>query len=171
MADEAAGKKSSTKFRVIAGIGAVLLIEAVLIVGVMMFIGRPGEVRADAEMADSGATADERIQEILVVDRKLPNNKSGVTYLYDTEIYVQVRARHADRVTAELEQFRNEITAEINSIWRTSHPSHFLEPNHENLNRKVEALLQRRFGNDSQSGEPIVVRTIIVMGTGFRIDS
>lgn len=171
MADKPAQPEKSTGMKVAIGIVGVLLLEAALIVGAMIWFMGPSDVRADPEMGDSAALEEDRVKEILILDRKLPNNKTGVTYLYDTEIYVQVRQRHAQRVERELEQFRNEITAEINAIWRTSQPSHFREPNHENLNRKVDALLQERFGNDAQSGEPIVMQSIIVMGTGFRIDS
>ncbi len=170
MADNAG--QSSSKSRTAMGVGAVLLLEAVVIVGAMMWFLGPSDVQADPEQVGHAPAAEEdRVREIQVLDRRLPNNKTGVTYLYDTEIYVQVRQRHAERVERELEQFRNEITAEINAIWRTSQPSHFREPNHENLNRKVDALLQERFGNDARTGDPIILRSIIVMGTGFRIDS
>ena len=154
-------------------IGMLLAIEAGAIVGMMLFLGTDNRVvtTEGAVLADVEQDETHRIVEILVLDGKLPNAKTGVTYLYDTEIYVQVKQMHAEIVTGELEQFTNEIKADISAIWRTSSPQHFQEPKLENLTRKVYALLHDRFGNDPDTGEPILVKCVIVMGTGFRVDS
>jgi hypothetical protein len=151
----------------------LLAIEAGAIVGTMFFLGTDNRVATTegADLPDLEPEAGQRIVEILVLDEKLANAKTGVTYLYDTEIYVQVRQLHADIVTSELAQFTNEIKADIGAIWRTSEPQHFQEPKLENLTRKVYALLYERFGNDPDTGEPILVKCVIVMGTGFRVDS
>ena len=128
----------------------------------------------EAQAADVPAALDapeeERIVEILVLDAKLPNSKSGVTYLYDTEIYVQVKKRYSARVTQELEQFRNEIKSEITAIWRTADVRHFQEPRLEALTRRVQTLLSERFGVDRARNEPIISKCVIVMGMGFRVD-
>jgi alpha/beta superfamily hydrolase len=137
----------------------------------MMMLGGPNTVEATDQMGDIQTAAEEKLVEIQVLDAKLANNKTGITYLYDTEVYVQVRQKHSDRVSSELEQFRNQIRAEITTIWRTSDPHHFQEPKLENLTRKIEALLNERFGTDHDSGEAIIARCVIVMGTGLRIDS
>jgi hypothetical protein len=146
--------------------------EAALIIGAMMLFMREPDVTAanDGEIPAADLTEQERITEILVVDGKLPNAKTGVTYLYNAEIYVQVKKKHEERVLSELDQFANEIKSEITAIWRTSEPRHFQEPKLENLTRKVHALLNERFGTDEESGEPILVKCVIVMGTGFRVD-
>ncbi len=129
---------------------------------------KPGkaEVSATLEMPE-----EEQIVEIMVLDAKLPNNKSGVTYLYDTEIYVQVKQRYADKVAEELQQFRNEIKSEITAIWRTGEMRHFQEARLESLTRRIQTLLSDRFGVDRQRDEPIISKCVIVMGMGFRIDS
>ena len=59
----------------------------------------------------------------------------------------------------------------------TEPPQHFQEPRLENLTRKVYALLNERFGVDKNSKsedgqpQPIVTKVVIVMSTGFRVDS
>jgi len=108
---------------------------------------------------------------MLILDARLPNAREGVEFVYPTEVYAQVKARHTDRVVVELEQFQNEIRAELTAIWKTSEPRHFREPRLETLTRKVESLLTERFGLDPESGEPIVVKAVVVMGTGFRVDA
>jgi hypothetical protein len=142
--------------RLIIVVGGILALEAVVIIGAMLLVGGPEE---------------EQIVEILVLDGKLPNNKSGVTYLYDTEIYVQVKKRYADQVAEELSRFRNEIKSEITAVWRTAEPRHFQEPRLESLTRRVQSMLSDRFGVDEQHDEPIISKCVIVMGMGFRIDS
>jgi len=164
------GQKGS--FKMILAVIALLVFEAALIVGAMMMVGGEPKVAGadDSTLPEVETAEDEKIVEILVLDGKLPNAKTGITYLYDTEIYVQVRRKYADRVNSELEQFYNEIKADISAIWRTSEPQHFKEPKLENLTRKVYALLNDRFGTDADDGEPILVKCVLVMGTGFRVD-
>ena len=159
------------KGRTILIVALLLVVEAGVLLGAMMLVGgdpnaASAEVVTDPELAEL-----EKVVEIAVLDAKLPNAKSGVTYIYNTEIFVQVKQKYAERVTSELEQFSNEIKADISAIWRTSDPRHFQEPRLENLSRKVEALLSDRFGSDAESGEPILIKCVIVMGTGFRIDN
>ena len=155
-------------------IATLLLLEAVFIIGVMMVVGGKPDV-ALANIPDPETAEQERIVEIPVLDSKFANAKAGVTYLYNTEIYVQVRNKHSEQVGHELEQFSNEIKANLGAIWRTSDPRHFQEPKLENLTRKVEAFLDerfnQRFGPDEDTGEPILIKCVIVMGTGFRVDS
>ncbi len=167
---EVESKRKKLPLRLIMLIGGILVAEAAVIIGAMTLFGGPAEVEATQIAVTLDTPEDEKIVEVLVLNGKLPNNKSGITYIYGTEIYVQVKKRYAERVTEELEQFRNEIKADITAIWRTSDPQHFQEPKLESLTRKVQALLADRFGVDQQSSEPIISKCVIVMGTGFRID-
>jgi hypothetical protein len=157
--------------RLIIIVGGILALEAVVIIGAMMLLGGPPEVKAAEVAAVLETPEDERIVEILVLDAKLPNNKSGMTYLYDTEIYVQVKQRYADGVAEELSQFRNEIKSEITAVWRTAEPRHLQEPRLQSLTRRIQTMLSDRFGVDRQRDEPIISKCVIVMGMGFRIDS
>ncbi len=153
-------------------IAGMLVIEAALIVGVMMFLGGdPDVATAGGGFVDPETAEGEKIVEVLVLEGKLPNAKSGVTYLYKTEVYVQVKQKHSERVAGELDQFSNEIKSELGAVWRTSDPHHFQEPKLESLTRKVYALMSDRFGVDPEDDEPILVKCVIVMGTGFRVDS
>ena len=170
MSDEAAAppaKKSPMKMILV--IAVILAVEAVVLVGGMMMLGGPSGVDA-AELAPPDAE-EEQIVEILVVDDKLPNNKLGVTYLYKTEVYIQVKKKYEEEVNKRLSQCRFELKSEIVAIWKASEPRHFQEPKLENLTRKTEALLRERFGNDAKDDVPLIEKCVIVMQTGFRIDS
>ncbi len=163
-------KRRRSPARLIIIVGSILALEAVVIIGAMTLLGGPPEVEAAEVPAVLETPEEEQIVEILVLDGKLPNNKSGVTYLYDTEIYVQVKKRYAEEVAEELSQFRNEIKSEITAAWRTAEARHFQEPRLQSLTRRLQTMLTERFGVDRQHDEPIISKCVIVMGMGFRID-
>ena len=162
--------KVSSKKKTVIRMAIILVIEAVVIVGVFFIFGGPPEVSA---MGPDGieAAEDEMIVEMLVLDDRLPNNKSGVTYIYDSSIYVQVKKKYERRVKSELDQFENEIRSKIYAVWKTSEPQAFQEPMLETLTRKIDAMFNERFGSDQETGERIITKCVIVMGTGMRIDS
>ena len=167
---DAAPRKSGKKTLIM--VAAMLVVEAAVIFGVMKFLGGGPKHVSAVQMAhaEEGSPGD-KIVETLVLDAKMPNNKSGVSYIYAAEIYVQVRERHLGKVKGEIEQFQNEIKADITAIWRSAEPQVVQEPKLENLTRKVTSLLNERFGEDKERNEPIVHKVVIVMSTGFRIDS
>ena len=165
--DRKSGKSTLVKILLV---GSILVVEAAVIIGAMVLLSGPPEVEASNVKAALEVAEDEKIVEILVLDSKLPNHKTGITYLYDAEIYVQVKKRYEVRVREELNQFRNEIKSQITAIWRTCDPRDFQEPKLQSLTRKVGALLTDRFGVDQQLSEPIMSKCVIVMGTGFRVD-
>ena len=161
--EESKGKKP------IVLIAALLVVEAAVIMGAMMMFG-PKDTSADEQVDVVGVPEDQKIVEVQILDGRLSNAKTGVEMIYKTEIYMQVKMKYQEQVQSELDQFQNELRAELSAIWRTSEPHHFKEPRYENLTRKVDALLKERFGNDPESGDSIVEKTVIVMGSGFRVD-
>ncbi len=169
---EEGGTDRRSRKRTIIVVAGLLVAEAVaLTVAFMLFASEPEVAKAGiAEMSPEQLEA-QRIVEIEVLDDRLPNAKRGVTYLYDTRIFAQVRQKNAERMNRELEQFSNEIKAEVAGMWRTSDPRVFAEPRLETLTRKLETMFRERLGTDPETGEPIVEKMVIVLGPGFRIDS
>lgn len=169
---EESGESKGGRKKTIMVVAALLAAEAVaLSVAFMMFASEPQVARAGIDELSAEDLELERIVEMEVLDEKLPNAKRGVTYLYDTRLYVQVKQRNAERMTRELEQFSNEIKAEVSGIWRTSDPRVFAEPRLETLQRKLEAMFRERVGTNPETGLPIVEKVVVVLGPGFRIDN
>ena len=171
MADEETLEKTDegrgTGKRTIVVVAGLLVAEAVaLTVAFMLFASEPEVARAGISEMSAEEIEQERIVEVEVLDDRLPNAKRGVTYLYDTRIFAQVRQRNAERMNRELEQFSNEIKAEVAGMWRGSAKTRL-----ETLTRKLESMFRERLGSDPQTGEPIVEKMVIVLGPGFRIDS
>lgn len=167
-APETTAKKSPVKTLIL--VFGIVVIEAAAIIGFFKMT-EPDPVSASP---DNTATLEvdelDKIVELRVIDARLPNNKAGITYLYDTQVWLQCKQRYADQVNDVLDRHRNEITAEVTAIWRTSDPRHFKEPKLENLTRKVSALIDARFGIDPELGQPFVTKSLIVMQPGFRVD-
>jgi len=176
MADEAQQEKDEVtkkplNLKAIIMVMVMLIAEAGIIVGVLMVVGKPADVSAvEPGVGEVAPSEDDKVVEMLVLDAKLFNNKSGMSYMYDTEIYAHVKKKFETKVAGELEQFQNEIKAEIASIWKTCEPNQFQEPKNESLTRKVYALLNARFGVDQETGDPLVSKCIVYMGTGLRVD-
>ena len=160
-------KKSGLKK--IIFIAALLGIEAAVLLGVVMVLKGPAPVEA-SDILPELKPEEEKTVEVLVLDDRLLNSRSGINFLYDTEVWVHVKKKHEERVADELNRFRNELKAELMAIWRTAEPRQLQEPKMENLTRKAQTLLDRRFGVDGDTGEPIIQKCLIVAGPGFRVD-
>jgi hypothetical protein len=146
----------------------MLVIEAALIGGALIAFGRPAAVHAGSSQAP-GLVEGESIIEVLVLDDRMLNSGSGFSYLYEVEIWIHVRRKHEAMVADELERFRNEIRADLMTIWRAAEPRQLNDPRLEFVTGRVHELLSGRFGVDSGSGEPIILESFIVTGPAFRI--
>lgn len=152
-------------------VAMVLLAEAAAFVGFMTLAGGPSTAEAGSALEIMPGDPDNAVIETLVLDARLQNNRSGVTYVFDTEIWVQVRAGHQEIVEREIARVHNEIRAEINSTWKACEPRELRESGLETVTRKIYALLSDRFGLDVETGEPVIIKCVIVAGTGFRADA
>lgn len=151
-------------------ITAVLLVgEAALFGGLYFLFGGPKSAQA-TEAVVAKDPEEEKIVEVLVLNERLANDRTGLTFVYPTEVYVQVKKRDEAWVAEEVERFRNEIRADLVAVWKTAEPHHFQEPRLESLTRRAETLLRERFDQRNASGQPVVVKSVVVSGTGIRVN-
>jgi len=164
----AAPAKKSGGLKFIIVVLALLGIEG----AVLFFVfakGAPKKVDA-AEPVVVANPEDEKLVELLVLDDRLVNDRTGISYLYETEIYVKVRKKDETWVKDEIERSKHSLRAQIGGIWRTAEPTHFQEPLFETLTRRVETVLRERFDHKSTDGKSTVDRCVLVVGTGIRIN-
>lgn len=161
-------KKGGLPLKTALILTAVLLLEGVLIVSAFMLYGGPADVHADPAVADEAAKAEEPI-EIQVADQRFPNTKRGRTYLYDTEVYVVVKRKNEEQITAKVELMSAQINADIREIIGRADPSHLLEPTLATLRRQIQARLDERLGLDEE-GRTYIQSIVITKFTQFRAD-
>lgn len=162
------GGRTST-LKALAILLAILALEGATI-GVTMWLSGPKAASAEGEAAAEEAAGDELI-ELLVLQEKFPNLRSGRQMLYDVEIYITAEQRHnkEDKLKERLESRRAQIVMEIATIVRRAEPSFFNEPTLATLRRQVKAVLDERLGT-SDDGDPVVQEVLITRCTPFRAD-
>lgn len=158
----------SSRVKMIVIVVAMLAVEAVALLGLMHALRPPAAVVA-VPPAEAAKDAGNQVVEIEVLSDRLANDRSGATYIYPAEIFVQVRARNQEAVRSQIERFKNEIRADVLAIWRTAEPKHFQEPRLDHLTRRIHDLLSSRFDTPGEDEEPTILKAVIVCGTGFRV--
>jgi flagellar basal body-associated protein FliL len=166
-APEPAKKSGGAKFAIITVV--LLVVEAAVLGGAFMLLAKPKSADA-TEPVVAKDPEEEKIVEVLVLNDRLANDRSGLTFVYPSEVYVQVKRKDEAWVTEEIERFKNEIRADLVAVWRTAEPHHFQEARLESLTRRVETLLRERFDKHNLDGEPVIVKCVIVSGTGIRVN-
>lgn len=95
--------KKGLPVKTIAAVAVMLIVEAVVIVGAIKFFGKPAEVKGvgleHAEHDEGGA-----LVEIPLLHEKFTNNSSGRMWIWDTEIILKSKKKHAGEPEAEGEK-------------------------------------------------------------------
>jgi flagellar basal body-associated protein FliL len=166
-APAAPAKGGGMKFAIVTVV--LLVVEAAVLGGIFMMLNKPKSAEAEAPVVHIDPE-EEKLVEVLVLNERLANDRSGLTFVYPTEIYVQVKKKHEAVVTEEIERLKNELRADIVALWRTAEPQHLQEPRMESMTRRVETLLRERFDKHGTEEEPVVQKCVIVSGTGIRMN-
>jgi flagellar basal body-associated protein FliL len=163
-ANESKSKKSSLKVLII--VAAILFLEGVTVIGVVMFTASPKMSAGSEFMTDDEALQNE-IHELLVSKGRFPNSRRGITYLYDSQIKVQVKAKNLQKVTEVIEANEGLIRQHIASVIRMAEPRHFEEPLHVTLTSQVEQVLNEIIPVDVETNESLIEGVLIVDMVGF----
>lgn len=160
-----ASAKKGLPIKTIVVVLVLLVVEAGAFLALMSMMGKPAQTEA-AEVEHDEHAQDESLVEVLVVKDRFPNSHTGRTWIWDTEIQVQVKAMHQDHVQSKLEGRAAEIRTGIARIWRTAQHNHFNEASLETLTRQTTAFLDEVLGKDAE-GHSHVERTLISRCVGF----
>ena len=154
--------------KILMVLGAVVVIEAVVICGIFWMAGPPGNaVGADLGGADA-IDEGEQLVEVVVVTDKFQNTQSGVAYQYDTEVYIVIARKHEGDVTESLEAMQKQIETDIATLFRKAQPAQLEEPELSTMTRQIQSLLDEWIGYDE--GEAIVQKVLIRKCDRFRVD-
>lgn len=150
---------------------AIVIVLVLLVVeGAAVFMlaggkGKPKETKA-AEHVDPNAGQAEKLVEALVLKDRFPNAHTGRSWIWDTEIQVQMKQKHNQHITDLLTARAAEIKTGIARIWRTAQHNHFNEPGLETLTRQVTEFLDSVLGLNAD-GKSYLERVLISRCVGF----
>lgn len=164
----AAPAKKGLPVKMIGVVGAIMALEAV---AVMFIFGGVGPSKSHAESDTTHLKGDDgqQTKELLIVEDRFQNLQSGKVWVWDAAVYVQVRAKHFDKVESTLKQRNAEIKEGISQIFSRAQHAQLKEPDRQTLNRQITAFLQKTFGADDQA-TPYVERVLISRCRGFPAD-
>ena len=163
MPEQTANDKQATGVRrlplkTIMILAVVLLLEAGAVSAIWFFAGQPADVAAEGTNLDE-AQLEQPVEMVLIEDR-FQNTRSGRAYLYDTEIYIVVPRKHQSTVQNKLEGMHAQVATEIATIFRRAEPAHLLEPELSTLTRQIRAMIDEKFGYD-EAGKPYIQQVLI----------
>ncbi len=147
----------------------VVVLEAATVGVTMMLSGGPKTAEGQVIKPDAQAEEGKQLVELKVIHDQFPNQRTGRTYLYDTEIWVVVHQKDADKVKKMIDAMQAAISADVAVIFRQAEPAQLLEPTLATLTRQIKACLDARIGKDAD-GNPIVQQALITKCIQFRAD-
>ena len=147
----------------------VVVLEAATVAAVMWFSQGEKPVEGDPTIIDQAAIGEQPV-EMLILSEKFQNSRSGIAYMFDTEVYAIVKRRNQPFVESRLEASKAQISRDINTIFRRAEPSHLAEGELATLTRQIKSVLDEQFGNDEDTGEPYVSEALIRKCIRYRAD-
>ncbi|WP_432799466.1 hypothetical protein [Poriferisphaera sp. WC338] len=160
--------KKKMPIKTFIAVFAVLLIEAVAITAVFMLSGSPDPVTADSAAIDEAANG-EKSMEMLLVQDKFQNTRTGRAYLYDAAINIVIKNKNEGAVTEIIDANKARIEADISNIYRKAEPAHLMEFELSTLKRQIMSVLTNRFGMDPEDNEPYI-HEIVMRQKRYRAD-
>jgi len=147
---------------------AVIFVAQLATIGALFSImGGPKEVTADTAKPDAALLGQQPV-EALVVQDKFPNARTGRTFVYDTEVYIVIRQKNAEKIQQQIEAMQAQISEDVREIVARADRAHLTEPTLATIKRQVMARLDTRFGRDEQ-GESLVEQVVLKKFTEFQM--
>lgn len=187
MSEEApkdAAPKKGLPVKTIATVAVLLIVEAVVVAGIVMMFGKPSDVKG-VEVEHGHVDEGEQTVEIPLLKEKFTNGSSGRMWIWDTEIIITAKMKHAGEPPAEGEKkddghggggdkhadkghapagktVREELLARsaevrtgISAIMSSAQHGYFTEPGRETLSRQILEYMRHEFGQDPEGDERI----------------
>lgn len=167
-AAEAPAPKKKGKMGTIITVAVAMIVQTVIVVVVMKKFG-PAKAVAEVSHAEIKPDDGNKTEEIEIADEKFQNLKTGRVWIWDVQVFVQVKARNAEAVKGTLERRNAEIKQELNQLFSRAEHVQLKEPERATISRQLTESLQRIFGTDDKN-EPMVEKVLIPKFRGFPAD-
>jgi hypothetical protein len=187
--------KKGLPIKTIGAVAVMLIVEAVAIIAAVKMFGGPSEVKGvglEHAEHDEGDT----LVEVPVLHEKFTNSSSGRVWMWDTEVIIKVKTKHAGAaeegeakggghgdakadghdghvmgptVPEEMKSRMAEVRTGIGAIMSSAQHAYFTEPGRETLSRQILEYLRKVFGQDAEGHERIE-EVLIPRCLGFPAD-
>ncbi len=173
-APDAAGGGDGKKKILVGGLVlGVMVLEGVgLYVGMKMFGSGPEQAAAGDGIVGKDKDASSAKPEVPIVKIKVPNRKTGKTYLYDIEVAATINVpegktpeTYKPEVEGKLANHDNAIRDRLSYLIRTADPQQLEEPGLVMIRRQIKAELDKILGD-----EKILDQILIPRWTPLRAD-
>lgn len=148
-AAEAEQPKAGSK-KVLMIVVAIMALETVGVGAFLMLSGKAPSAAEATIVGDSPDSPDALVEVQMVADR-FQNMHTGRVWQWDAEVFIQVRRKDQERVTAELERRKAEITSGVGELVRKATHTQLREPELQTLKRKLEEYFGEVFGVDADN--------------------
>lgn len=153
----------------IAVVAAVMAVEGALVF-VVAGMTKGGQTASASELHEGGhGTEGEEMAEVPVFQGKFQNQTSGKVWIWETEIVLEVRQKHAEHITHELERRQAAVRDAISRIYRRAQLAQLREPGSETITRQLTTMLDEFFGPDAE-GHSMVERVLVPVCDGYSAD-
>ena len=165
---EGGQSNGSSPLKLIIILLVVMIVEGGAIYAFMALSGGPAEVQADPLQEELDNQAN-KLTEIEIAKDRFLNLKTGRTVLYDTQIFITVKNKHAEKTKTDIEASKAQISSEIARILQQAEDAHFAEPTKGTLKRLIKAMMDERFKLD-EDNEPIIQSILITKCIPIRVN-
>lgn len=165
--DKSAPMKKKLPIKTLIVILAVMVVEGAALVVVLGMLG-PKQSQAQIEPKHLEDDESEQTQEIELVSEKFQNLTTGRVWIWDVEIYVQVKNKNAEAVEQILTRRKAEINEQVNQVFSRAQHAQLKEPERQTILRQITALMEKIV--PGQDGKPLIERIIIPRCRGFPTD-
>lgn len=160
--------KGGSSLKTLIIIVVIMMLEGGAIIAFMQLAGGPADVKGDDLKQKENAEMDQPFEIEIVKDRFF-SSKSGRDIYYDTEIFVVVKKKHSEDITAKIEGSKAQIVTDISAIVQNAEAMHLTEPAKTTLRRQIKAKLDERFGVD-EDDEAYIQKVLIPKCNPIRLN-
>lgn len=160
--------KGGSPLKTLIIIIVIMLLEGGAIIAFMQLAGGPADVKGDDLKQKEDAELNNPF-EIEIVKDRIWSGRTGRDIYYETEIFVVVKKKHAEELTAKIEASKAQIVTDISAIVQNAEAMHLTEPSKTTLRRQIKAKLDERFGVDEES-EPYIQKVLIPKCNPIRLN-
>ena len=150
----------------IIGIIAVLMIAEGAGVFVLMGAKSPKAGHGETTAAELKDDESEKTTELELISDKFQNMTTGQAWVWQISIFLQVKNKNSERMSAVLERRRAEIREGLSQIIGKARHTQLTEPEKQTLTRQIGSFLEKLEGVTTD-GKSVIERVIFADCRGF----